>query len=66
MKFIIYANGVTDQQAFTYVHSVVIDGLVSKDNTCYCYITTFTNGVVVQAELTKTGTHTFRVFREVK
>jgi hypothetical protein len=62
-KIIVTTDGVTDQEALYYALKVVNDGFVSNDNTQYCFLTTFKNGARVYADKTKSGTHTFRVWK---
>jgi hypothetical protein len=62
-KITITSEGITDKEALHYVLSVVDDGFVSNDNTQYCFMTSFTDGAKVYADKTKSGTHTFRVWK---
>jgi len=61
MNKIIIHHDIDDLQATYYVMKVIQQGKISKGGTQYCYITTFTNGVAVHADLTKTGTPVFHV-----
>jgi hypothetical protein len=52
----------TDLEVLKYVNKVVEGGKISKDNTCYCYVTIFgekPSQIVVHCESTKTGTQIF-------
>lgn len=51
----------SDLEALTYVTEVVEGGRVSEYNTQYCFVTSWSNGVVVISQQTKTGTDTFLV-----
>ena len=59
-KIIIY-HDMTDLQATHYVMKVIQEGKVSNDKTQYCYLTRFTNGVCVYADVTRSGAPRFRV-----
>ena len=49
------------------VSEVIKEGRISKNGTCFCYITKFKlDGIVVSAETTLAGTDTFRVFKDVQ
>lgn len=64
MGRIIIQNNSTqpDFVAVKYVGNVMMDGRVSKNGDCYCYITTFpTINLLVAADLTKTGNDKFIV-----
>ena len=61
MNKIIIHHDIDDLQATYYVMEVIRQGKISEDDTQYCYITTFNNGVAVHADLTKTGTPVFHV-----
>lgn len=54
---------VDDLTAAYCVLKVIEQGKISesKNGRCYCFVTTFKNGVRVYAERTKTGADTFRV-----
>ena len=54
---------VDDLTAAYAVLKVIQQGKISesKNGRCYCFVTTFKNGVRVYAERTKTGADTFRV-----
>lgn len=65
-KIIIHNSKCSDLKAINLVQSVILDGLVSNNNTQYCYITTFTNNItggktVVSCDK-RNDTHTFKVF----
>jgi len=52
----------TDLEVLKYVNKVIEGGKISKDNTCYCYVTVFEkkpSQIVVYCESTKTGTQIF-------
>ena len=59
-KIIIY-HDMTDLQATYYVMKVIQEGKVSCDGVQYCYMTRFSNGVGVYADVTRKGVPTFRV-----
>ena len=63
MVITVDADDVSDLNALYYALKVVQQGRVSesKNGPCYCFVTTFKNGVRVCAERTKNGTDTFRV-----
>ena len=54
---------VDDLSAAYYVMKVIQQGRISesKNGRCYCFVTTFKNGVRVNAERTAGGADTFRV-----
>lgn len=64
-KMIIRYKGVSPCTALDRVESVILHGRVSKNDSCYAYITTFSDGTVVYADRTPKGTDTFRV-RKIK
>ena len=51
--------------ALSCVDAVIGKGRISKNNTQYCYVTTFRNGVVVCASRTRKGTDTFFVCKPI-
>ena len=51
----------SDLEALTYVTEVVKGGRVSEYGKQYCFVTSWSNGVVVIAQQTKKGTDTFIV-----
>lgn len=61
-KIIITHEIDSDLEAIEHVKAVMNNGLISKNDTQYCYITTFSNKIRVYADKTKSGTHTFRVW----
>lgn len=63
-KIIITYEGIPELEAVTLVKTVMNSGLVSKNYTQYCYITTFTAGAKVYADKTKAGNFTFRVLNK--
>ena len=56
---------ISDEDGIKYISEVIKGGLVSNENTQYCYVTTFISGVRVYAEKTKRGTFTFRVWKTI-
>ena len=65
MSRIIITNrsSASDVTVLRVVQEVILGGRVSKNNTCYCYLTSFHYPkVMVSAERTKAGTDTFVVF----
>lgn len=61
MKKIILKNytDINDVDALKYFCEVMIQGRLStkyKENDCYCCVTSFNDGKVVFADITKTGT----------
>ena len=61
-KFTVTITDDTEEwNAILKVSQVISDGLVSNNNTQYCYVTVFSNGIHVYADRTKSGIHTFRV-----
>lgn len=56
---------VSDELAMFYVAKVISQGLISKGGTQYCYCSLFANGVAVYADRLNSGTHTFRISKEV-
>lgn len=49
-----YSEGIRDvDEAMHYVLKVIDQGRISDDGKCYCYATTFENGVVVYAKRNK-------------
>lgn len=64
-KIIITSDGLSDIEALACVINVVNEGKVSNKNTQYCFVTKFTNGCIVYAEATKSGTNTFKVWKDL-
>lgn len=58
---IYYEDSVSIQNALAYVMAVVNMGRVSKDNTCFCYVTTFKDDRVCFADVTRKGNDTFSI-----
>lgn len=57
---------VNDVDVLSAIQQVISNGRVSKDNTCYCYLTTFRYpAVMISAELTRTGNDKFTIFDHV-
>jgi len=63
-KIIINSECIDDSSALTYVLKVILQGKISNEGTQYCYITQFESGHKVYADKTKSGTYTFRVWKE--
>ena len=65
MKIIIKCDdeSISDLVVMHHVKAVIQDGLVSENNTAYCFITKWANGISVYADKTKAGTHVFNVWR---
>jgi len=62
MKIIVHHDEqLTASQALMYAREVTKIGFVSKDDTQFCFVTTFHSGITVFTDKTKTGTHVFRV-----
>lgn len=61
-RLIINYEDVSIEDAIFYVQAVIRNGKLSKNNTQYCYATVFTN-VAVYADVTKTGSYKFRVYK---
>ncbi|MFH1186154.1 MAG: hypothetical protein V1755_14115 [Chloroflexota bacterium] len=57
-------DNITDLDAVHAVMIVVNGGRISKDKTCYCYLTTLRGGVSVAAGLTKAGNDIFTVIEK--
>ena len=49
--------------ALAYVEQVIVKGRISGDGTTFCYATKFKDDTVVFADLTRTGSDTFRVIQ---
>lgn len=65
MKLIIKVHhDINDITALNLVDSVIKKGKISNDAKQYCYATVFTSGHIVYAQLTKTGTHVFDVYKD--
>lgn len=59
-------DSITEADALVLISSVVGLGRQSRDNTCYCHICVFEQAgetITVHAEITKTGTDTFRLWK---
>lgn len=65
-RIIINFEGVTEQTAIHKVSRVIDDGRVSKNDTHYCWLTVFSDGVVVSTCKKRKGqkTDSFIVYRE--
>ena len=61
MNKIIIHHDMTDLQAAYYAMKVILKGKGDSNDTQYCHMTRFTNGVSVYADVTRTGVPTFRV-----
>ena len=61
-----YDDGISDKDAARRVLGVMADGRISKHNgrCCYCLASTFDDGSVVLASLTRTGNDVFTVYME--
>jgi hypothetical protein len=57
-------DSIDEREAIKYVSNVMADGKVSNDGKCYCYLTRYLNGVLVSADNTRSGNHTFSVRKE--
>lgn len=44
-----FPDDITDEQAMAYVSTVIKQGKISKNNTKYCYVTVFSDGMRVSA-----------------
>jgi hypothetical protein len=65
-RIIINIDGVNDLQAIKLIKEVIADGLISKGNTSYCYMTTFTSPdykIFVSADTSNAGSHIFSVWK---
>jgi len=53
-------------KAIEYVNAVIAKGFISSTNNHrhYCHVTVFIKTYVVYASITKSGTHTFKIFKE--
>ena len=60
-RIIINYEDVDELDALAYVERVIVRGRVSGGGKIYCYATTFADGMVVYADLTRKGSDTFRV-----
>lgn len=66
MKLIIKVHhSIEEMTALNLVQSVMKNGKISNDAK-KCYATVFESGHIVYAELTKTGTHVFNVYKDWK
>jgi hypothetical protein len=61
-----YDNEISEKDAIRRVAAVVLGGRVSKHmgKDCYCLASTFDDGSVVLASLTRTGNDVFTVYGE--
>lgn len=61
-----YDDGISGEDAIHRVVRVMLGGRVSKHmgKDCYCLASTFSDGSVVIASLTRTGNDAFTVYRE--
>ena len=57
-------DGVTDERAAEVLLGVIRNGRISADGACYCYASTFSDGVVVVAHRTRAGGDGFHVYRD--
>lgn len=57
-------DGIPHFSAVVAVKKVIEQGFVSKNETQYCWLTSFFDGTTVWADKTKAGSFTFRVFKE--
>jgi hypothetical protein len=64
-KIIIKSFDVSDLEAIKRVQVAMTGGKVSKDNgiDCYCFVTTFNDGIKVSCRATKKGTQVFSVWK---
>ena len=62
-KIIINSENISDAESLVYTLKVINEGKISKNNSQYCFITTFESGIKVYANKTKTGTYTFRIWK---
>lgn len=61
-----YAKDVDVKDAMLTVYEVIKMGRISKDEKAYCLATSFKDGTVVVADLTKNGTDVFNVSKMEK
>jgi len=59
-------TNLSDAEALSRVLRIVQDGRVSADGSRYCFLTLWNDDVVIYADLTRTGTDTFCIKKEVK
>lgn len=65
MKIIIKVHhDIPETLAFELVQLVIKNGKISNDGKQYCYATVFDSGYVVYADLTKTGTYVFNIYKD--
>ena len=62
-KIIINSENISDAESLVYTLKVINEGKISKNNSQYCFLTTFESGIKVYANKTKTGTYTFRIWK---
>lgn len=57
-----FPDDMSDEAAMDYVHTVVRQGKISKNNTLYCYVTVFADNTAVS--INERAKHpTFRIWR---
>jgi hypothetical protein len=61
VKAIVHYYEVSLDEALAHVRLVVEEGRVSRNGEQFCYVTHFSDGVLVFADQTRTGTDTFTV-----
>lgn len=57
-------DGIDDERAIEALLGVIRSGRISADGACYCYASTFGDGVVVVAHRTRAGGDGFHVYRD--
>ena len=62
-RIIINYEGFDELDALAYVERVIVMGRISGEGKIFCYATSFDDGTVVYADLTRKGSDTFRVER---
>lgn len=57
-----FPDDMSDDDAMVYVHTVIRQGKISKNNTLYCYVTAFPDKTCVSAN-DRSKWPTFRIWR---
>ena len=56
-------DDIADLTAMHLVEKVIAQGLISNNNTQYCYATAFNSGLMVYCDKGKSGAHLFQVYK---
>lgn len=59
-----YSDDIPTEAVPLYIKAVVDCGRQSGDGKCYCYLSIFKDDTVCEADVTKSGTDVFRLYKE--